>query len=88
MADELTGALTVPVLLVRPGTHEPDLAGEPRLRSVVIPLDGTTRSDQVVEPALQLGLPFGAEFILLRVNEPAAPSRLPVYTVVFTPGGL
>jgi len=71
VADELTAALSVPVLLVRPGVGMPDLTAAKGLRSIVVPLDGTPLAEKAIEPALDLGLAFGAEFTLVRVNAPA-----------------
>lgn len=71
VADELTAALAAPVLLVRPGPGEPDLTRAKELRSIIIPLDGTELSEKAIEPALAVGLPFDADFTLVRVNEPA-----------------
>jgi nucleotide-binding universal stress UspA family protein len=71
VADELTAALSIPVLLVRPGEGVPDLAATKGLRSIVVPLDGTPLAEKAIEHALDLGLAFGAEFTLARVNAPA-----------------
>jgi nucleotide-binding universal stress UspA family protein len=67
VADRLMRRLSIPFLLVR-GYHSPaDLTGDPALRHVLIPLDGTDFGEKVLEPALALGTLTGAEHTLLRV---------------------
>jgi nucleotide-binding universal stress UspA family protein len=70
VADQLVRRLTVPVLLVRPREGGSDLAGEPVLRRVLIPLDGSDVAEQVMRPATELGGLMQAEYLLLRVVEP------------------
>jgi nucleotide-binding universal stress UspA family protein len=78
VADDLMRELPRPVLLVRPHEGKPDLGRQPELKSIVVPLDGTPLAEQVIEPALELGKLFNAEFTLLRVNKPVLrPSYLP-----------
>ena len=40
---------------------------EPKIRRVLIPLEGSLLSEAAIEPALELGALFGASFTLLRV---------------------
>jgi nucleotide-binding universal stress UspA family protein len=73
VADEVLRRLPVPLLLVRPGEEPPDLAAEPALRRVLVPLDGDPLAEQVLEPAAALAQLVGAEITLLRVVRPAGP---------------
>jgi nucleotide-binding universal stress UspA family protein len=70
VADEMLRRLPVPLLLVRPGEGEPDLARPPDLRHVLVPLDGSPLAEQVLWPALELGTLTGADYTLLVVVEP------------------
>jgi nucleotide-binding universal stress UspA family protein len=70
VADELIRRLPMPLLLIRPGETAPDLAVEPPLRHLLIPLDGTPLAEQMIEPAVTLGSLTGADYTLLRVVKP------------------
>jgi len=80
VADELIRRTPTPLLLVRPQEGEPDLTKERLLRHVLIPLDGSALAEQILEPALALGAPLGADYTLLRVIKPL----LPLYPEAFT----
>lgn len=68
IADVLVRRLSVPLLLVRGYNAPADLTGDPHLRHVLIPLDGSEFAEQILEPALALGTLTGADHTLLRVN--------------------
>lgn len=70
VADEMVRRATTPVLLVRPHERGVDLAAEPELRHVLVPLDGSALAEQVLAPARALGSLTQAEFTLLRVYGP------------------
>ena len=71
VADELVRCLPMPLLLVRPREEPPDLATEPDLTRVLLPLDGSELAEQVIEPAVALAaLMPGSEITLLRVVKP------------------
>lgn len=72
IADVLIARLSVPVLLVRGYEAPADLTGNPVLRHVLIPLDGTLDSQQVLEPAIALGSLWNADHTLLRVMPSSA----------------
>src|SRR5579864_5952747 len=55
VADELVRRATTPILLVRPQEKALDLASEPVLRNVLIPLDGSALAERVLGPAGALG---------------------------------
>jgi nucleotide-binding universal stress UspA family protein len=71
VSDELARRAGVPVLFVRPSAASPDLAGEPLLRRVLIPLDGSELAESILQPVLALGDPDQTEYTLLQVVMPA-----------------
>ena len=71
VADEMVRRATTPVLLVRPHEKAVDLATEPEIRHILIPLDGSALAEQVLAPATVLGGLTQAEFTLLRVYGPS-----------------
>lgn len=72
VAAYLTRHLSVPIVLVHApdGDAAPDLAAEPRLEHVLLPLGGAAYSEGVLEHAAALGEAAGARFTLLRVVAP------------------
>jgi nucleotide-binding universal stress UspA family protein len=69
VADELLRHLTMPLLLLRhraPGTAD----GRSGYRRILVPLDGSARSEAILEPALTMCPPLGAHYTLLRVVTP------------------
>ncbi len=73
IADKLVRSLPVPVLLVRP--QEPasplDLRHEVVLKHLLLPLDGSSQAERILEPALALGKAMGTDFTLVRALQPA-----------------
>jgi nucleotide-binding universal stress UspA family protein len=67
VADVLMRRLSVPLLLVRGYDAPADLTGDPLVRHVLVPLDGSEVAEQVLEPALALGTLTGGDHTLLRV---------------------
>jgi nucleotide-binding universal stress UspA family protein len=78
VADTLIRHLPVPLLLTRPAEGEPDLAREPELRRLLLPLDGTPLAEQMLGPAGDLAAVMKAEVTLLRVVKPVLPLTYPV----------
>jgi nucleotide-binding universal stress UspA family protein len=76
VADELVRRAAVPLLLVRPREAMPDLAHEPAVKHILIPLDGSELAEQVLEPAMALGSLMQADYALLRVIRPAVSTDL------------
>jgi nucleotide-binding universal stress UspA family protein len=74
VADALVRQASVPILFVRPQEAAPDLAREPVLRRVPIPLDGSELAEEVLEPALALGTAGQGEYTLLRVVKQMTPA--------------
>ena len=48
-----------------------DYAHPPSLKKILVPLDGSSLAEQILEPALVLGELMQAEYTLLRVVKPA-----------------
>jgi len=81
VADALVRRLTTPILLIRPADDEATVQ-EPQLpRRVLIPLDSSALSENVLESAVSLGCLCGAEVTLLEVV-------VPVPLTAPEPGGL
>jgi len=78
VADALLRDLSVPLLLVRPTEDAPDWKGEPGIRHLLVPLDGSPLAEQVIEPAVQIGTLMQADYTLLRVVAPAASLISPI----------
>jgi nucleotide-binding universal stress UspA family protein len=66
IAASLLRETSVPLLLVRGRNTSPDLTEVPPLQRVLIPVDGSTESEEALEPALALGESMDAEYALLR----------------------
>lgn len=76
VADRLLRTLNVPMLLVRP-RHEGAPPALPEHGPVVVALDNTARSDEILFPVRALGLASGAVITLVHVLQPIAPLLLP-----------
>jgi nucleotide-binding universal stress UspA family protein len=72
IANALRRRLSTPIVFVGGSDTTPDLANEPRLRRVLLPLDGTPFAEQILEPAQTLSNVVDAEQTLLRVLAPSA----------------
>lgn len=83
VTDELIRHLSIPVLAVHPSDQPPDLAQEPTFQHILIPLDGTPMSEQILEPAVVFGKAMGADYTLLRVVTPVYPMTLPSEPAIF-----
>jgi nucleotide-binding universal stress UspA family protein len=75
VADWLLRSLKVPLLLLRPGQ-----GGRSALpfRKILVPLDGSPRSEEVLDYAAGLGAPEDLQFILLSVVESPVPLADPL----------
>jgi len=76
VADELLRRTTKPVLLVRPHEAAPELGKERLLRHMLVPMDGSSLAEKILEPALDLGTLMATNYTLVRVVKP----MMPVYT--------
>lgn len=67
VADEVVRRSHVPVLLIPPSKDEAEAVRAPALKEILVPLDGSALSEQILEPALGLARLTGARCTLLRV---------------------
>jgi nucleotide-binding universal stress UspA family protein len=70
VADALVRQVIVPLLVVRPHEAAAQLDSSPVFQRILIPLDGSALSEEILERALGLGTLMQAEYTLLRVVEP------------------
>lgn len=72
VAEHVSRSLPIPTVLVRPPAEDaaPDLDREPRIRHILVPLDGSRYAEAIVDPALRVGRAAGARLTLLRVVRP------------------
>ncbi len=76
VTDWLVRHASIPILLVRSRETEefgPNLNQEQIFQHILIPLDGSTLAEQVLEYAIELGKLMEADYTLLRVIEPMTP---------------
>ncbi len=71
VTEEILRSAPCPVLTVRPRPGPVDLAAETRFQRILIPLDGSPASEQVLEPAIALGSLMDSEYHLLHVSTDA-----------------
>jgi nucleotide-binding universal stress UspA family protein len=76
VADRLIRKAAVPILVVHPGDGEPDLAAEPPLRHILVPLDGSALAEGALALATRIGRLFGARYTLLQAVAPILRSSL------------
>lgn len=74
VADELVHCCEQPLLVLRPGKMA--ASDPPACRRILIPLDGSELSAQIVPHGARLGALFGAEYTLLQVVQPARDTLL------------
>jgi nucleotide-binding universal stress UspA family protein len=72
VADALIRRSTVPILLLRLPDGEPSCADPPTFQHILIPLDGSTLAERILEPALEFGGLMQSHYTLLRVVGPVA----------------
>jgi nucleotide-binding universal stress UspA family protein len=70
IADRLIRQVSVPVLLVRPQEQPLDIAHEPSISHILVPLDGSVLAETILACATALGRLTQAEYTLLQVIEP------------------
>lgn len=76
-ADTLVRRATLPTLLVRPGAGAPNFDTIPDFKRILVPLDGSVLSEQIISYAIALGSLSNAEYVLLRTVEPTMSSYGP-----------
>ena len=67
VADDLVRRAPIPILLIRPDAESAPARREPLFRRVLVPLDGSWRSEEVLTHAATLGTPGRTEYLLLTV---------------------
>ena len=77
VADGVVRRSGVPVLLMRPTDEDVDYEARLSPNHILVPLDGSTLSRGIIEPAAWLGSLTGARFTLLRVTVPVPVLRGP-----------
>lgn len=77
VAHDLVRRAPVPVLLTPPSEDTPPFIPEPVFENILIPLDGSTLAEQVLEPALGLACLMEARCSLVRVVEPRSSAAEP-----------
>ncbi len=82
ISDELIRELPIPLLLVHPSEQPPDLTADLALERILIPLDGTPLSEQMIAPATELARAMNGCCILVRAVQTDIPANL-----AFEPGG-
>jgi nucleotide-binding universal stress UspA family protein len=70
VADGLVRASPVPVMLLRPNEGMPEPVRPRAIQRILIPLDGSARSEAIVERTAALGELMQSEYTLLRVVAP------------------
>jgi nucleotide-binding universal stress UspA family protein len=68
VADALRPRLRVPVLFVRGYRTAVDLTSDPIPRHILIPLDGSTHAERILDPAIAIGQLEEAKFTLVNVQ--------------------
>lgn len=80
VADKLVRQVSMPILLVRPQENEKtqiDITQEQVFQHILITLDGSALSEQILDRAVALGKLLQADYTLLRVMEPWLPISYP-----------
>lgn len=85
VADALLRTVKVPMLLVRPRKEAPPAAGF-KVSRMLVPVDGSALSEQILPPAVAMARLLGAELSLVQLVEPVVlPSEFPLGTADFDP---
>jgi nucleotide-binding universal stress UspA family protein len=85
VVDTLMRRLPMPVLLTRPRDQALDLVEEVHdqvFSHVLIPLDGSALAEEILEPALALGMPFDVRYTLVQVLNPPVLGYAPAVQTV------
>jgi nucleotide-binding universal stress UspA family protein len=72
VSDKLVRQAGMPILFLRPQAAFPDLAQEPGIRRVLIPLDGSALAESILQPVLALLDGAQTEYTLLQIIGPVA----------------
>ena len=77
VADESLRDAPCPVLLIHPRDKAADVQLDMTIKNILVPLDGSTFAEQVLESAQSLGRLHGAAYSLLRVIQPLQAMTVP-----------
>lgn len=72
VADRIVRESPVPVLLVKPPTIEPDMTKERHFPRVIVPLDGSRASEEILSAAVAIAGTEDVDYTLVRVLSPVA----------------
>jgi nucleotide-binding universal stress UspA family protein len=72
VADAMIRGSSVPILLVRPEDNPSPHPVLENLRQILVPLDGSTLAEGILDPARELAALAGAELVLVEVIHPLA----------------
>jgi len=88
VSDEMVRWATTPILLMRPQEKPVDLAFEPVLQHILIPLDGSALAEQVLDHAGALRSLTQSDYTFIRVYGPEVDLDLLTYAILgdFKPG--
>ncbi|MGH7467627.1 MAG: universal stress protein [Longimicrobiales bacterium] len=82
VADTVARRSRIPTLLIRPRSEEPaDLAFEPRFHNVLVPLDGSSAAEAILEHSMALGESGVSKYTLLQAVSPVVglgPDYIPI----------
>jgi nucleotide-binding universal stress UspA family protein len=81
VADGLIRRAPCPVLLWRPAEGEVELSSRPQVRRILVPLDGSKRSESILSGAAALARAYEAELILASVS----PGFIPMVSAYVPP---
>ena len=70
IADGLVRRLHIPLLLVRPGMEPPEPCDDPCLRRMVVPLDGSSVAETILETAIDFARLMDARLTIVQVLPP------------------
>ena len=86
VADALLRTADVPILLIRPAEKAP-AGARLEVTRLLVPLDGSPLSEQIIQPAMAMARLLGAEVSLVQLVTPVdLPSDLPAFHALIAPG--
>lgn len=79
VADALVRLNPAPILLLRAHDDTQEPIQTAPVQRIIIPLDGSIRSESILPYALTLGQALGARYTLMHVHVPTLPSQIPPF---------